>query len=312
MPRIDGIDTSHHNTLGDPARLPSLTFAMHKLTEGSRYRDPTAATWLAAYRRPNVGHVGGYHYMRSDSPAASQAAHFLATWRALGMGPDDFAVCDWERDSAGAFATPAMVDEWLRIVDLALGPHRVHVYSASWVPGFTIWRAQHPTRGLFYAAYSLAAGEAVARRYGADVWQWTSTAAVSGIVGACDANHLLNPDFFAPTQPPDPDTEDTMPIIDPAQRVHDTRDYRGPLAAGEVLEVPLVATQVDVCVHVVPQGKAGFVVAYGATKPAKASNIDFGPTLPVAGRCLVRLDGGKLRITSTAPCHVVVDLQAAG
>lgn len=198
-PNLDGIDTSRYQRFSGAA-LPSLTFAIHKATEGIRYRDATYPTFIATYRAaPQIRHVGAYHWLRSDSSAVAQAVHFLATAR---LRAGEFAVIDWESTPGIPDPTPEQVEQFRGVLNEELGAHRVMVYSAPWVRGFPEWRKAHPDVALCLANYRTNRllphnGWAESARWGATVWQWTGKGSTPGIVGYCDQNHVWRPEWFA-------------------------------------------------------------------------------------------------------------------
>jgi hypothetical protein len=206
-PRLDGIDTSHWQTLTG-APLPNLVFAMHKASEGRSYHDPTMPKFTAYYRASaSVKHVGFYHFLRSDSSAAEQAKNFIDAVQGVGgLKPGEFWVCDWERDNLGGFASVATVVEFCRLVSAVFGKTKGAVYSAPWVTGFKEWRFNNPHTALFLANYRTSPllpnnGWAVSAQTGAVAWQYTGKGKTPGIAGNCDQNMVMQPAWFAALTP---------------------------------------------------------------------------------------------------------------
>ena len=222
-PRTDGIDTSHYQDLSfDTGPLPALKFAMHKVSEGGRYRDPDLFDFTTRYRNsPQVEHVGFYHWLRSDWSVEAQVQNFLGALGSTvgGVLAGEFVVIDWERTyvKAGAVTkgvigrnltralpdpTPADVEKFRAAVAGFLGDkNRVAVYSAPWVNGFTAWRKANPHTPLFLANYRTNKllpfnGWAESERWNATAWQWSSSAQVPGIVGRCDVNQARDYGWF--------------------------------------------------------------------------------------------------------------------
>lgn len=213
-PRLDGIDTSHYQRLDMVRPLPKLKFAMHKVSEGGRYRDPTLFDFTTRYRNdPSVEHVGFYHWLRSDWTVEAQVENFLGALQAKvgGVLSGEFVVIDWERtyktvggkQVALPDPTPTMVETFRTQVAGFLGgdKNRVAVYSAPWVTGFRTWRASNPNTPLFLANYRTNKllpfnGWAESERWNATAWQWTSSGQVPGIVGRCDLNQARDYGWF--------------------------------------------------------------------------------------------------------------------
>lgn len=213
-PNLDGIDTSRYQEFdGNP--LPALTFALHKATEGDGYRDKTMPAFIARYRASRqIRHVGFYHWLRSDSSIDEQAAHFIATVRSVGGLLDgEFAMCDWERTKGIPDPAPFAVERWCWLVGEAFGHHRVAVYSAPWVDGFTAWRQRNPGVAFFLANYRTSQllpgnGWSVSRKWDATAWQWSGSGRCPGISGDCDLNHVWRPEWFAALNTTTPAPED--------------------------------------------------------------------------------------------------------
>ena len=102
-----------------------------------------------------------------------------------------------------------------------------------------------------------------------------------------------------------------MPVRPVPERIYDTRITNRPLAAGEVREVPIWAQTVGVNITVVSAADDGYLTAWGAGPKPGTSNVQFRAGVPADNYAQVMLDGGRLRLSSTSACHVIVDLQAA-
>lgn len=131
-------------------------------------------------------------------------------------------------------------------------------------------------------------------------------------IGDHDPNVCLRPVRFWHPTTTDPDPEDHVHALDHPTRIYDSRIAGDVLQPGEVLTVPILANEVDVNIAVVPLGQSGFLTAWGAGQQPGTSNVNYGPTHAVSNQARVKLDGGVLRLAASTPCHVVVDLQAAG
>lgn len=215
-PRIDGIDTSGYQTIvGDQ---PPLLFAIAKATEGQRTVDRKFFASVEHYQaQPHIETVGGYGWLRPDSPARKQAEHFLTTV-AKCRHPLDFAVCDWERTSGqDRFPSCEEAEEWCSIVGARLP---TLMYSAPWVPDFVRWRGRNPFFPLILANYSLSAnnprnGWMESVRWDATAWQWSSSQMVPGFTGRVDTNMAHKPEWFHALIPADPPPAPPIPKEDP-------------------------------------------------------------------------------------------------
>jgi lysozyme len=85
-----GIDVSNDQPLLTAADLAGLAFAFTKATDGPVATDPNFAANWPVIKKAGI-HRGAYHELWSAgaSPAAAQAAHFLAVVQAGGLEPGD-------------------------------------------------------------------------------------------------------------------------------------------------------------------------------------------------------------------------------
>jgi GH25 family lysozyme M1 (1,4-beta-N-acetylmuramidase) len=155
---------------------------------------------------------------------------------------------------------------------------------------------------------------------GWDTWAaWQFSAGYNGrghVYGCTSADLDLNiarddawERWIGTTAPPP--LEDDMPVRPVPERIYDTRLANVPLAAGEVREVPIWAQTVGVNITVVSAADDGYLTAWGAGPKPGTSNVQFRAGVPADNYAQVMLDGGRLRLSSTSACHVIVDLQAA-
>lgn len=218
-PDIDALDLYHGNQILDATLLPPLLTVLLKATEGARYTDPTFDTRVAEFRAAGVPRIGGYHWIRSDSPALAQWTNYLQAlyrsgltdrWGVMTRG--GYIVLDWERTyTSPTTAIPdcplSMVEEWLNYATRAF-PGRVCVYGAEWVPGFLAWRAAHPEIPVWYPCYRLDLGPILARKYSVMMLQFSSRAqfphAIVGNVDASICYDLAQLDRLAGTTPASP------------------------------------------------------------------------------------------------------------
>lgn len=87
MTSAQGIDVSVYQAIVKPPQLYGLDFAFAKATNGSTGTDPNfAANWAAM---KTSGFFRGAYHELTPGNATGQAARFLATVRAAGLGPGD-------------------------------------------------------------------------------------------------------------------------------------------------------------------------------------------------------------------------------
>ena len=199
-PAIDGIDISHWQSPVDWLEVPAFKLMTVKLTDGVSYPHDLIDTHVAMFesmRAHGARWLGTYHWLRGNRPAKDQADYYVSTLvnRLDGLRHGELVQLDWERTGGVVDPTVAQVEEWCDRVEQVLGRPCI-VYCSDWVPGFKEWRQRNPDAALWYANYNLTAtstgGAAECDKYRADVWQWTSKAAVPGVVGGCDMNAVLN------------------------------------------------------------------------------------------------------------------------
>lgn len=184
-----------------------------------------------------------------------------------------------------------------------------------WIMAETPKRPQVPTGWSTWAAWQFSAGfNGRGHAYGA------TSADLDLNIARDDAwARWLN----LPPQPPTPlpIPEDDMHTLPTPQRIFDSRvehiDGRtivpgsARISAGTVLEVPIMAEVVGVNITVVNPARPGYLTAWGKGAKPETSNVNYA-TGTESNFAQVLLDGGLLRIWSSAPCDIVVDLQAAG
>lgn len=205
MPTIDGLDIHpDYQPVTDWDAIPQYLVMSVKCTEGATAEKAGARTYWAQFRRRNFRYRGLYHWLRPDSTAAAQFANlkrFVDSVGGLRVG--EFVQVDWERtlDAKGKplpMPTLALLLEFNRLCQREW-PGKVLVYVSDWVTNFHQWLATNPVEPLWYANYNTdpknyAGGWQECARYGAVVWQCTSTFTAPGInsPGHTDANHIFD------------------------------------------------------------------------------------------------------------------------
>jgi GH25 family lysozyme M1 (1,4-beta-N-acetylmuramidase) len=196
-PRFDGADISHFQHEAGPVQwmplrqAPSTWFAT-KLTQSTRYLDPTAARSRAASFACGMVHRGLYHWLSSTTDPEQQAAWFLAKAGVLGVG--EFAMLDDEE--AGVTVSKSL--GWLEAVE-RVTRRPCAVYTGAYVAGGTIWQStairesRFGPRPMILAAYTTEARARAlpgVKSYPWSSWQYSSNGPVPGITGRCDMNRV--------------------------------------------------------------------------------------------------------------------------
>lgn len=109
--------------------------------------------------------------------------------------------------------------------------------------------------------------------------------------------------------------EDNMQIVEPNQRVFDSRVGDNHLTGGQIKTVSITGDAACVAAElnltVVPRNATGgYLKAFGGAVPPETSNVNFDGHVPVANSSIVKLTGGAINLFSNVDCDVVVDLQA--
>ncbi len=200
-PRIDGIDISHWNEITDWDLAFAYPLVSLKASEGKRGRDATFPARWAKLREKGVKYRGAYHWLTTGATVEEQVANVLDAVGELETG--EFIQLDWE---ASPVPTSDMAIEFCDRVNWACHGVRTMTYSSDWLPDSTLdldsrrefeeWREARPHDPLWYANYALttvsSGGAAECAKYGADVWQWSSSKSVPGFSGRIDVNQVFN------------------------------------------------------------------------------------------------------------------------
>jgi hypothetical protein len=121
-------------------------------------------------------------------------------------------------------------------------------------------------------------------------------------------NNTFRPQPNIPLTP-----EMTMRIVDPPQRLLDTRETRQPKAGETIyLQIPGGPKAAFINLTVVDATKGGYSAAFNpATGKPATSNVNYGPGQTVCNTGWVACGGnGMIGIYVSAAAHVIVDLQA--
>jgi lysozyme len=182
------VDLSHFDDLEPLAfqkmALAGVTGFLHKATEGITIRDLTyAARKVEAKQQAASLPWGAYHFFRPDDPT-TQASHFL---RYCGQ-PDDWAL-DYEDPKGELDAAITFMED----VEKAVGKQMM-IYGNRAVLGQQISVASAAqksflsARRLWWAEYDVQAPKIPSIWAKFDLWQWTQSGRVAGVVGKCDLN----------------------------------------------------------------------------------------------------------------------------
>lgn len=165
-------------------------FVITKATEGTGYRNKYLPRNRDEAHRHGCALVGLYHFARPGKSAAlAEADHFLATIGALAAG--EVAVLDIETNAGlSKAALGQWAADWLDRVAKPTG-RRPGLYSyLPFLQGMDT-AALVDKAWLWVAAYqSKAPGSDRWPRW--EIWQYTSTASVPGIIGDVDDNRFRN------------------------------------------------------------------------------------------------------------------------
>lgn len=202
MPRVDGIDVSHHNVVLDEAAVLPYRLMSCKATEGKKFVSPSLDYYVQLFARKNTQYQGVYHWIRSDSTMGEQVEHLKYQLIRIGwlvggkLKNGKMIQLDWETTPGINHCEVWMIEEWIDRMRTIVGD-RIIVYASDWVPGFTEWREKHPDMPLWYANYNTnpahpRGGRQECKKFDADVWQWSSTADPPGFDPDIDVNEVLN------------------------------------------------------------------------------------------------------------------------
>ena len=194
-------DASHYQTLDLVAYFVSHDRIALKVTEGTSYVDPTFADryrWCVAHQVPVVL----YHFDRAKFSGAAQFDWFESRIRAAGgprPWPMDCLCLDSEDTDTPGRAAAAATEFTGRAV--ARGYQQGSVYTGLWFArpyGITANVLQPGWRRLWLSDYNPAHTDATMplppgwTRAQVMARQYSSTATVAGISGACDASRTVN------------------------------------------------------------------------------------------------------------------------
>lgn len=145
---LHGVDVSSHQS---DYSTDGLDFVIVKATEGRSYINPRRDAQSEKARNADCV-VGFYHFLWPGNIAA-QARYFVDNSTS---GDGDILACDWERTSAGTYASNAQKDAFLREVKKLRPNQRVILYcnrdfwlnrdTTSYV-GDGLWIADYVTAG---------------------------------------------------------------------------------------------------------------------------------------------------------------------
>lgn len=242
-PNSDGPDISRYQTRTGPFDT-RWRIGSAKASEGKNYGDRTFLGHYGWFTAGGARWVGGYHWLRSDSSMAAQAANFITRMNdATGSHSLPVGVMlqtDWETTPIIPLVTSDSVIEFNDRLRQHYGRDCVITYSSDWLPDssldadsrreFDEWRQARPDDPYWHANYntgtSAQGGWAECGKYGADVWQWSSTqrhASIDNGAKGFDMNHIFNPatldricgytDTIAPPEIIQPPKADLMNVI---------------------------------------------------------------------------------------------------
>jgi hypothetical protein len=233
-----GPDIAHYQEITGSPVSPAWRLFSHKMSEGAVSGDATFPARWDWMRQQGFRYRGAYHWLRSDSAISAQVKNVVGRLsREGGLLKGEFIQSDWETTPGIVVNSAVQEREFCDRLEQYYGRACTITYSSDWIPDspedpdtlseFYNWL--NMTQGeapLWYANYNSnplnpAGGQQECKRYGADVWQFTSSFRHPSIVsksgGGFDMNHVLNwstLDLIAgyDEQPP-PQEEETMKAI---------------------------------------------------------------------------------------------------
>lgn len=240
MPRVDGIDISHHNTVTDWSQVPDFRFAIHKINEG------TAIDRRWAERMPVMRDkfemYGGYTVL-IYSPGGSSIRKQMETYARL-IEPywGDGAFTQLDVEPWKQYPRPVNADE----IDEArthhfrlLGRDAIVYMNPRQMPGeYNVWRARNPHAPYWEAHYGKS-GVATTIANRATIHQWTSTYRCPGFTAGIDANEVRDwatVERIANLNPTPPPTSGPDPVPEPPKVEDD------PLKPAYLVRYPGIAT----------------------------------------------------------------------
>lgn len=241
-PRADGPDISHYQLLTGQAVPKTWRLFSHKATEGATSLDPMFARRWAWMREHGFRWRFAYHWLRSDSLIAVQAAHLCAVLDRLGgLQRGEAVQVDWERTSNIDVPTSLEEAEFRDRIEQHYGRACTATYVSDWMPDstrdpdrigeFVEWRQENPDAPLWYANYVTtpngrqppnADGWTECAAYRAALWQWTSSATDPSInssspggTAGFDMNHVFDAEVLdrITDQIPPPAPTPVPPVI---------------------------------------------------------------------------------------------------
>lgn len=198
-----GVDLSRHNGTVDFVTMANagVKYAWVKCTEGTTHVNPGYELKFRQAREAGI-QVGGYHFARPDTypslqDAIDESLNFLGALSKVGFNKGDLLpVLDVE---AGLKTDDKYNTEWtlkwLASVEKSLGVRPI-VYTGKWAYDLYLKNGdpshlqELKTYPLWIASYNdgVEPERMAALWDNWDVWQWTGSGAVPGVVGKCDIN----------------------------------------------------------------------------------------------------------------------------
>jgi lysozyme len=190
--KIKGVDVSHHNEVKDWAKVKAdgVQFAMIKATQGVGYKFVDYFRKQAPLALGNGIDVGAYHYgtFSTVPEAISQARYFESVIKDYKLTYP--VVCDLEENEAKV-SRKQLTDALIAFLEYMENKG----YFAMWYTGDNFLDTQLEEERLKpYAGWVARYGSEPKNH--ADIWQYSSTGRVNGIVGDVDLNWAYR-DFAA-------------------------------------------------------------------------------------------------------------------
>lgn len=187
----NGTDTSHYQTIRSYSAVvdSGIEWWAHKCSEGIRYKDPTYRPFIKGTDDLDLKYRLSYHWLKPGNNKEQITNLKNSFDRSTGLmidaeetGISESQTYDFCRMAEDLFQKPAAV------------------YTGAYVAGGAIWKSKrifNGTRPRVFAAYTnYLKARWHARPYNWDVWQYSSTGIIPGIIERVDLDRVYNFEIF--------------------------------------------------------------------------------------------------------------------
>jgi hypothetical protein len=204
-PKQDFIDVSSHNGIISVAQYKTMksygvTAVVVKLTEGTSYKNPLAASQIANAQAAGLI-VHGYHYswFTTEAQAKAEADYFVKYAKEVKLPTSALMVNDIEDNQIKGKANHTALSKVFVNRIKALGYSNTHHYvGVSWVNEKAIDPAVLGYNNVWIANYPYVPASQKFTEYSA--WQWTSNLSFPGVSGTFDMSSDYQKYFVGQSQ----------------------------------------------------------------------------------------------------------------